>query len=152
MSRKRKRTREDKSSHQSKAKLVVESKAITENIKKPKNIESVSNKPVFGNELKKPDVPKLRYTVSAKYGTLSIYSTDDYRDAVDHCDALHKVFDSDGVKVYPTPPRRLPTGKYYSVMKAGNTQPIGKFHELQQAINNCPIDYNIYDPGGDIVY
>ena len=141
--RKRKRHKEPKNS---KSEKVVSQ--ISHSEEKPNLIlpDELNVLPIIGTPTKD------RYTVSIKFGENIEFSSDDYKEAVTRCNGMNKVFDSDGVKVYPPPSRRLGGGRVYKVMNNDKTHTIGSYNDFQTAINHCPINYNIIDPFGDIVY
>lgn len=94
-----------------------------------------------------------KFFVSKSYKDKVIYSTDKYIDAVRHCPNGYLIFDSEGIKIFPPPVRKTTIKSLYSIKKnRKETKNYGSYRELQEAINNCPIGYSIYDEDGNKVY
>lgn len=94
-----------------------------------------------------------RFFVSKSYKDRVVYTTSKFHDALTHCPVGYSIFDSEGVKIYPAPQRRTSIKSLYTVKKNRNDSIIkGSYRELQEAINNCPMGYNVYDEEGYKVY
>ena len=94
-----------------------------------------------------------KFFVSKSYRDKIVYTTESYKDALNNCPNGFFIFDSEGVKVYPAPQRKTSIHALYSIKKNRNVQDsLGNYRELQEAINNCPIGYSVYDANGYKVY
>jgi len=111
------------------------------------------------------DVIRLEKTKGEKYQMLNRefyvaasidsnieYKTHSYQDAIMHCPVGYMIFTNEGIKVYPQPNRRVPAGRAYTLRMHSKDKNLGTYRDLQDAINNCPINCGVYDDNGLRVY
>lgn len=86
-----------------------------------------------------------KFFVGKGFSEKMIYSSESYLDALRHCPHDHVIIDSDGVKVYPSPQRKVSYGSEYVLMRNRFDNILASYRDLQEAINHCPPEYHIYD-------
>lgn len=86
-----------------------------------------------------------KFFVGKGFSEKMIYSSESYLDALRHCPSDHVIIDSDGIKVYPAPQRKVGHGNEYVLMRNRFDKVYASYRDLQEAINNCPPEYHIYD-------
>lgn len=93
-----------------------------------------------------------KFFVAKSYDTEVVHTSDSYIDAIQHCPVDFMIFDSDGIKVYPTPSRKTTSGHEYVIRKNRFDKVLSSHRELQEAINHCPNGYYVYDSDDHKVY
>ena len=113
----------------------------------------IKNKPKFiPREYSKEEIKGAKYIVGINIHTI-VFITDDYNEAKSICTGTsYNVYDQEGIKVYPTPAVSLTKGYYYIKKDSTDEVKFKKFSNLNDAINNCLPDHNIYDDRGNRVY
>ena len=134
----------------------AEAKALADYYGMKKEPGPVTPGPVAPEEPQQPAQPDVWYRVRKSWGDkasqLGAYRVKD--NAIKNCPDGYNVYDENGTAIYKNQAEDVSANKWYRVRKAWEdaASQLGAYKVYDNAVNNCPPGYAVFDDKGAVLY